>query len=57
MFANYYGLPAMSVSCGFDRNGLPLGLQIVAKPSGDLDVLTIGHQYEQAAGWFMKHPS
>ena len=57
VFANYYGLPAMSVLCGFDPNGLPVGLQIVAKPSGDLDVLTIGHQYEQAAGWSMKHPS
>jgi aspartyl-tRNA(Asn)/glutamyl-tRNA(Gln) amidotransferase subunit A len=56
-FANYYGLPAMSVPCGFDPNGLPVGLQIVAKPSADLDVLTIGQQYEQAGGWFMRHPS
>jgi Asp-tRNA(Asn)/Glu-tRNA(Gln) amidotransferase A subunit family amidase len=47
----------MSVLCGFDPNGLPVGLQIVAKASGELDVLTIGHQYEEAAGWFMKHPS
>jgi aspartyl-tRNA(Asn)/glutamyl-tRNA(Gln) amidotransferase subunit A len=57
VFANYYGLPAMSVPCGFDPNGLPVGLQIVAKPSGDLNVLTVGHQYEETAGWFMKHPS
>jgi aspartyl-tRNA(Asn)/glutamyl-tRNA(Gln) amidotransferase subunit A len=32
VFANYYGLPAISVPCGFDKNGLPLGLQIVGKP-------------------------
>src|SRR5262245_35931766 len=32
MFANYYGLPAVSVPCGFDKHGLPLGLQIVDKP-------------------------
>jgi aspartyl-tRNA(Asn)/glutamyl-tRNA(Gln) amidotransferase subunit A len=54
--ANYYGLPAMSVPAGFDANGLPVGLQIVGKPAGDLDVLTLGQQYEQAAGWFRKHP-
>src|SRR5262249_2002455 len=55
-FANYYGLPAMSVPCGFDPNGLPVGLQIVGKSSGDLDVLTVGQQYEEAGRWFDKHP-
>jgi len=50
MFANYYGLPAVSVPCGFDRNGLPVGLQIVARPRGDLTVLQFAHQYERAAG-------
>ena len=56
LFANYYGLPAVTVPCGFDSNGLPLGLQIAAKPSADLDVLTFGQQYEEAAGWFTRHP-
>jgi aspartyl-tRNA(Asn)/glutamyl-tRNA(Gln) amidotransferase subunit A len=56
VFANYYGLPAMSVPAGFDANGLPVGVQIVGRPAGDLDVLTLGQQYEQAAGWFRKHP-
>ncbi len=56
VFANYYGLPAISVPCGFDSNGLPIGLQIVAAPSADLDVLTLGHQYERAAGWINKRP-
>jgi aspartyl-tRNA(Asn)/glutamyl-tRNA(Gln) amidotransferase subunit A len=55
-FANYFGLPAISVPCGFDSNGLPLALQIVGKPSGDLDVLRFAHQYEQTAGWFTHHP-
>ena len=40
-FANYYGLPAISVPCGFDANGLPLGLQIVAKPWDDAAVLQL----------------
>jgi aspartyl-tRNA(Asn)/glutamyl-tRNA(Gln) amidotransferase subunit A len=57
VFANYYGLPALSVPSGFDANGLPTGLQIVARPTADLDALTLGQQYEAAAGWFSTHPS
>ena len=56
-FANYYGLPAISVPCGFDSNGLPAGLQIVAGPSADLDVLMLGQQYERAGGWLDSHPT
>jgi len=56
-FANYYGLPAISVPCGFDSNGLPVGLQIVARPSGDLDAIRLAHDYEHAAGWFRRHPA
>jgi aspartyl-tRNA(Asn)/glutamyl-tRNA(Gln) amidotransferase subunit A len=49
MFANYYGLPALSVPCGVDRRGLPIGLQIVAGPSNDAAVLQLASQYEKAA--------
>jgi aspartyl-tRNA(Asn)/glutamyl-tRNA(Gln) amidotransferase subunit A len=56
VFANYYGLPALSVPCGLDSNGLPIGLQIVAGPSGDLDILTLGQQYERAAEWANRRP-
>lgn len=56
MFANYYGLPAVSVPCGFDRRGLPVGLQIVAKPSDDRVVLQLAYQFEQAAGFHTRPP-
>jgi aspartyl-tRNA(Asn)/glutamyl-tRNA(Gln) amidotransferase subunit A len=56
VFANYYGLLALSVPCGLDSNGLPIGLQIVAGPSGDLDILTLGQQYERAAEWVNGRP-
>jgi aspartyl-tRNA(Asn)/glutamyl-tRNA(Gln) amidotransferase subunit A len=56
-FANYYGLPAISVPCGFDRNGLPLGLQIVGKPWDEATVLSMGYRYETATRWVTKHPS
>jgi aspartyl-tRNA(Asn)/glutamyl-tRNA(Gln) amidotransferase subunit A len=51
MFANYYGLPAVSVPCSFDSHGLPVGLQIVARPWDDGAVLQLAWQYERAAGF------
>ncbi|MCE8426012.1 MAG: hypothetical protein J5U17_09580, partial [Candidatus Methanoperedens sp.] len=51
IFANYYGLPAISVPCGFDKNGLPLGLQIVGKPWDDATVLRLAYQYQIATDY------
>lgn len=56
VFANYYGLPAISVPCGLDDNGLPLGLQIVGKPGNESAVLQLAHQYESATGYVRKRP-
>jgi aspartyl-tRNA(Asn)/glutamyl-tRNA(Gln) amidotransferase subunit A len=56
MFANYYGLPAVSVPGGFDSRGLPMGLQMVAKPGDDGSVLQLASQYEAAAGFANRHP-
>jgi aspartyl-tRNA(Asn)/glutamyl-tRNA(Gln) amidotransferase subunit A len=56
LFANYYGLPAISVPCGFDGNGLPLGLQVVGKPWNEIAVLRLAHQYANATPWIAKHP-
>ena len=49
MFANYFGLPAISVPCGFDSHGLPVGLQIVGKPSDEATVLQVARGFETAA--------
>ena len=46
MFANYFGLPAISIPGGFDRRGLPLGLQIVGKPLGEASVLRLARQFQ-----------
>jgi aspartyl-tRNA(Asn)/glutamyl-tRNA(Gln) amidotransferase subunit A len=56
LFANYYGLPAISAPCGFDRNGLPLGLQIVGKPGDERTVLRLARDYQQATAWRDRHP-
>lgn len=46
---NLSGQPAISVPCGFDHQGLPIGLQIVARRGADALVLRIAHAYEAVA--------
>ncbi|MSP49982.1 MAG: amidase [Alphaproteobacteria bacterium] len=53
---NITGAPAASVCAGFSKDGLPLSLQIAAKPHDDVLVLRAGHAYEQAAGWRDRRP-
>jgi len=47
IFANYFGLPAISVPCGLDSNRLPLGLQLVGKPWDEASVLQLAYQFER----------
>ncbi len=49
--ASLSGLPAMSVPCGLNGDGLPLGLQIVGKPFDEQGVLNAGLAIEQRAGF------
>ena len=53
---NLTGLPALSIPCGFNGNGLPLGLQIVSKHWGEAQLLQAGHAYEQATEWHRRRP-
>lgn len=55
-FANYYSLPAISIPCGLSGDGLPIALQIIAKPWDESAVLRIAHQYQMARGEQRKHP-
>lgn len=48
---NIFGIPTISVPCGFSRSGLPIGLQISGPPFGEVSVLALAHAYEQATGW------
>jgi aspartyl-tRNA(Asn)/glutamyl-tRNA(Gln) amidotransferase subunit A len=56
VFANYYGIPAISIPCGFDKHGLPLGFQIVGKPWDEEVVLRLAHQYQISTEYSKKHP-
>ena len=51
-----FGLPAISVPCGFTSSGLPLGLQIVGAPFAESRVLALAHGYEQATEWHLRRP-
>jgi aspartyl-tRNA(Asn)/glutamyl-tRNA(Gln) amidotransferase subunit A len=56
MFANYYGLPAVSIPCGFDKCGVPLGLQMIAKPWDDVAILRLAHQFQLATDFRRQRP-
>ncbi len=48
---NVWGLPAISVPCGFTEKALPVGLQIAGPPWREDLVLRLAHAYEQATAW------
>lgn len=49
--ANITGLPALSVPCGTDSKGLPVGLQVIGRPFDEATVLRVGRAYESQSGW------
>lgn len=53
---NLAGIPGMSVPCGFDARGLPIGLQILAPAFKEEVMLRVAHAYEQATDWHTRQP-
>ncbi|MFZ5574084.1 MAG: Asp-tRNA(Asn)/Glu-tRNA(Gln) amidotransferase subunit GatA [Pseudomonadota bacterium] len=54
--ANLAGLPGMSLPCGFDGKGLPIGLQLVGSYFSEAKMLNIAHQYQRATDWHRRAP-
>jgi amidase len=54
--ATMAGLPAISVPAGFDARGLPMGLQLVGRPKGELALLRLARAYELATRWVQRRP-
>jgi aspartyl-tRNA(Asn)/glutamyl-tRNA(Gln) amidotransferase subunit A len=54
---NLAGLPGMSIPCGFDGGGLPIGLQIIGNYFDEARMLNVAHQYQLATDWHTKAPA
>ena len=50
------GLPAVSVPCGFTRDGLPVGLQLVGRHQDDFGVLQLAYAFQQQTGLWKRRP-
>jgi aspartyl-tRNA(Asn)/glutamyl-tRNA(Gln) amidotransferase subunit A len=62
--ADIYTLPlnlsascGLSVPCGFDTNGLPIGLQLIGDTLAEAQILNTAHAYEQATEWHKRRPT
>ena len=53
---NLAGLPGMSIPCGFDAKGLPVGLQIIGNYFREAQILNVAHQYQLATDWHLRVP-
>ena len=53
---NLAGLPALSMPCGFDGKGMPIGAQLIGPPLGDGMVLNGAHAFQQETDWHKKAP-
>jgi aspartyl-tRNA(Asn)/glutamyl-tRNA(Gln) amidotransferase subunit A len=53
---NGFGLPTISVPCGFTAAGLPIGMQITGAPGSESTVLMLARAYEQATDWHTRRP-
>ena len=54
---NLAGIPGLSLPCGFTKENLPIGLQILGKPMDEETVLKTAYSFEQATEWYKKRPS
>jgi aspartyl-tRNA(Asn)/glutamyl-tRNA(Gln) amidotransferase subunit A len=53
---NLNGFPAITVPCGFSKEGLPVGLQLAGRPFDEETVLRAAHAFEQATEWHKRRP-
>jgi aspartyl-tRNA(Asn)/glutamyl-tRNA(Gln) amidotransferase subunit A len=54
--ANLAGICAVSIPCGFDKRGLPIGLQLIGPHLGEETILAAAYAYEQSTTWHSRKP-
>jgi len=55
--ANFTGLPAISVPCGFTSEGLPIGMQLIGPAFEERMLFRLAAAYERATKWHLRHPN
>ena len=55
--SNLVGAPALSTPCGFDKDGMPIGIQIIAKNLDELTLLQASYALEQELGVYTQRPN
>lgn len=53
---NQVGVPSLALPCGFSREGLPIGMQLVGRKFGENVILNLGYQYQQVTDWHTRKP-
>ncbi|MBI2167237.1 MAG: Asp-tRNA(Asn)/Glu-tRNA(Gln) amidotransferase subunit GatA [Candidatus Omnitrophica bacterium] len=53
---NLAGVPAMALPSGFTKSGLPIGMQLIARPFQEETIFQAAHAYEQETKWFKQNP-
>jgi aspartyl-tRNA(Asn)/glutamyl-tRNA(Gln) amidotransferase subunit A len=54
--ANLAGIPGISIPCGFDDKGLPIGLQVLGPAFGEDRLLRIARMFEKETDWHTRRP-
>ena len=57
MIFNMTSCPAISLPCGYSEGGLPIGLQIAAKPFDEITEIRVAYNYQEHAGLKDNHPA
>lgn len=54
---NLTGSPAVSMPCGFTADGMPIGVQLVARPFDEEALIAVGHRYQSLTHWHSRRPA
>ena len=57
MIANLTGRPSITVPCGFDTEGLPIGLQLIGRARCDHELLGVASEFQRRTSWHTRRPA